>query len=110
MDNLVCGGCSVKEIIQVRRCILSKDINIFCHLKLEIALAISASTDEKYNSNNSAGQGLIMNLIYLADFSRHLKLEIVLAISTLNGRNIETNNSAAQSVKIALVKSLYVYC
>ena len=51
-----------------------------------------------------------MNVIYLVDFSRHLKLEIVLAISTLNGRKIETNNSAAQSVKIALVKSLYVYC
>ena len=28
------------------------------HLKLEIALAIPASNDEKYNSNNSAGQGL----------------------------------------------------
>ena len=31
---------------------------IFCHLKLKIALAIPASNDEKYNSNNSAGQGL----------------------------------------------------
>ena len=30
----------------------------FGHLKLEIALAIPASNDEKYNWNNSAGQGL----------------------------------------------------
>ena len=27
----------------------SKNINNFCHLKLEIALAIPASNDEKYN-------------------------------------------------------------
>ena len=33
--------------------------NISRHLKLEIALAIPASNDEKYNWNNSAGQGLI---------------------------------------------------
>ena len=31
-----------------------------CHLKLEIALAIPASNDEKYNWNNSAVQGLIV--------------------------------------------------
>ena len=37
---------------------LKKYINIFCHLKLEIALAIPASNDEKYNKTNSAGQGL----------------------------------------------------
>ena len=34
---------------------------ILRHLKLEIALAIPASNDEKYKiSNNSAGQGLIL--------------------------------------------------
>ena len=32
--------------------------NIFRHLELEIALAIPASNDEKYNWNISAGQGL----------------------------------------------------
>ena len=32
--------------------------NIFRHLKLEIALAIPASNDEKYNWSNSAGQGV----------------------------------------------------
>ena len=32
--------------------------NILRHLKLEIALAIPASNDEKYNWSNSAGQGL----------------------------------------------------
>ena len=37
--------------------IFEKYLN-FSHLKLEIALAIPASNDEKYNWNNSAGQGL----------------------------------------------------
>ena len=32
--------------------------HIFRNLKLEIAFAIPASNDEKYNWNNSAGQGL----------------------------------------------------
>ena len=49
MDNTVCGRCSVSKITQFRRCIFSKNIYIFCHLKLEIALAIPASNDEKYN-------------------------------------------------------------
>ena len=35
-----------------------KKYQYFCHLKLEIALAIPASNDEKYHRNNSAGQGL----------------------------------------------------
>ena len=52
MDNIVGGRCSVSLITQLGRCIFSKK------LKLEIALAIPASNDEKYNSNNSAGQGL----------------------------------------------------
>ena len=38
--------------------IFEKNIYIFRHLKLEIALAIPASNDEIYNWNNSAGQGL----------------------------------------------------
>ena len=43
-------------------------------MKLEIALAISALNDEKYNSNNSAGQGLMLaqywlNVLYLLGFS-----------------------------------------
>ena len=57
MDNIVGGGCSVSPITQLTRCIFSKNKNIFRHVKLEIALAIPASNDEKYNSNNSAGQG-----------------------------------------------------
>ena len=60
MDNIVGGRCSVSVITQLRRCIFSKNKNIFCHLKLEIALAIPALNDEKYNSNNSAGQGLTL--------------------------------------------------
>ena len=62
MDNTVCGRCSVSKITQFRRCIFSKNIYIFRHLKLEIALAIPALNDEKYNWNNSAGQGLIFDL------------------------------------------------
>ena len=61
MDNIVGGRCSVSLITQLRRCILSKNKNIFRHLKQEIALAFPASNDEKYNSNNSAGQGLIIS-------------------------------------------------
>ena len=41
--------------------IFEKIYIIFRHLKLEIALAIPASNDEKYNWNNSAGQGLKFN-------------------------------------------------
>ena len=58
MDNIVGGRCSVSQIIQLRRYIFSKNIYIFRHLKLEIALAIPASNDEKYNWSNSAGQRL----------------------------------------------------
>ena len=58
MDNIVRGRYSVSLITQLKRCIFSKNKYIFRHLKLEIALAIPASNDEKYNSNNSAGQGL----------------------------------------------------
>ena len=58
MDNIVGGRCLVSLINQLRRCIFSKNKNIFRHLKQEIALAIPASNDEKYNLNNSAGHGL----------------------------------------------------
>ena len=51
MDNIVCGRCSVSQITQFRRCLFSKNINIFCHLKLEIALAIPASNEEKIQYN-----------------------------------------------------------
>ena len=49
MDNIVYGRCPVRKITKFRGCIFSKNINIFPHLKLEIALAIPASNDEKYN-------------------------------------------------------------
>ena len=60
MDDIACGRCSVSQIAQFKRCLFSKNKNIFRHLKLEIALAIPASNDEKYNTTNSAGQGLNM--------------------------------------------------
>ena len=74
MDNIVGGRCSVSLITQLRRCIFSKNKNIFRHIKLEIALAIPAANEEQYNSNNSAGQGLSMFyvlirlLFHLIDF------------------------------------------
>ena len=49
-----------------------ENIYIFRHLKLEIALAIPAANDEKYNRNNSAGQGLTIVLLYPLFFV-HLK-------------------------------------
>ena len=58
MDNIVYGQYSVSQIIQHRRCIFSKNKIFFCHLELEIALAIPALSDKKYNWNNSAAQGL----------------------------------------------------
>ena len=51
IENIVCGRRSISQIIQFKRCIFKKNINIFRHLKLEIALAIPASNDEKYNTN-----------------------------------------------------------
>ena len=45
MDNLVCGGCSVSQIIQFKKCILKNKTNIFRHLKQEIALAIPVSNE-----------------------------------------------------------------
>ena len=61
-DNMVCGRCSVSQGAQFKRCVFSKNMNIFCHSKLEIALQIPASNNKKYNTTNSAGQGLIAKL------------------------------------------------
>ena len=47
MDNIVCGGCSVSQMIRFRRCIFSKHRTISRHL------------NEKYNISNSAGEELI---------------------------------------------------
>ena len=58
MDNIVSGRCSVSLITQLRICIFSENKNK-SHLKLEYTLAIPVSNDEKYNSNNLAGQGLM---------------------------------------------------
>ena len=32
MGNIVCRRCSVRQITQLRICIFSKNINMFCHL------------------------------------------------------------------------------
>ena len=66
MDNIVCRRCSVRPVTELRRLYFPKSINIFRHLKLEIALAIPASNDEKYNGNNLAGQGRGKNSSFLS--------------------------------------------
>ena len=79
MDIIVCGRGLVIEITQFRRCMFKKNWNIFRNFELEIALAIPASNDVKYNWNNLAGQGL--------------KREIKSPISALNARK-KIRNSA----------------
>ena len=46
-------------------CLFFKNINIFCQLKLEIALAIPASNEWKIDANNSAGEGLIFLMLLM---------------------------------------------
>ena len=41
--------CSVNQYVNFQNCLFFINSNIFRHLKLEIALAIPASNDEKYN-------------------------------------------------------------
>ena len=36
MENMVCGRRSISQIIQFKRSLFSKNINIFHHLKLEL--------------------------------------------------------------------------
>ena len=50
-------------------------------MKLEIALAIPASNDEKYNSNNSAGQGL-------SDIAFHTLNAVLLQTMSLDPESI----------------------
>ena len=44
--KIIIGRCLAKPILQYWRCLLFSNINIFRHLKLEIASAIPASNDE----------------------------------------------------------------
>ena len=46
------------EIIQYPKCLFFIGKHIFCHLKMEIALAIPALNEWKIKTNNSAAQGL----------------------------------------------------
>ena len=47
-DKIVFGRCVVNPIIQYWTCLFFTNINIFHHLKLEIALAIPDQNDDKY--------------------------------------------------------------
>ena len=49
-----CGRLPFSQIMQFRKFLR----NIFHHLKLKIALAIPALNNEKYDRNNSTGQGV----------------------------------------------------
>ena len=64
--------CSFRQKAQFRRCIFSKNSNIFRHLKLKIALAIAASNDKKYNWNNSARQASSAKEKMLFQMSRYV--------------------------------------
>ena len=57
MVTMACGRRSISQIIQFKGCLFSKNIYIFRHLKLEIALAIPASNDEKYYTTSFVGKG-----------------------------------------------------
>ena len=48
-DKIVFNGCFVDPIIYFQTSLFFINSNIFRHLKLEIALAIPASNEEKYN-------------------------------------------------------------
>ena len=57
-DKIIFDRCLFDPIFQYWRCLFFTNMNIFRHLKLEIALAIPASNEWKTQTNNSAGQGL----------------------------------------------------
>ena len=47
IDNIACGRWSANQIFKFVICLFFKDIIIFRHFELEIALAIPAQNDEK---------------------------------------------------------------
>ena len=49
IHKIVCDGCSVNQNVYFHTCLFFINSLIFRHLKLEIALAIPATNDEKYN-------------------------------------------------------------
>ena len=58
---MIFDRCLINSIFQDWRCLFFINMNIFHHLKLEIALAIPASNEGKIQhvqAKNSAGQGL----------------------------------------------------
>ena len=93
-DQIGFGRCSVNPIIQYWKCLFF--INIFRHLKLEIALAIPASNDEKYK-RNSAAEGLTLEIIITS-----------IAVITLSVCPPKKMNDARKmSIKFAILASLY---
>ena len=57
-DKIIFYRCLINPIFQYWRCLFFINMNIFRQLKLEIALAIPASSEIKILTNNSAGRGL----------------------------------------------------
>ena len=49
IHKIVCDRCSANQNVNFHTCLFFINSHIFRHLKLEIALAIPASNDEKYN-------------------------------------------------------------
>ena len=56
-DKIVFGGCVGNPIIQYLRCLFFININIFCHLKLEIATAIPVSNERKKKQTTQQHRG-----------------------------------------------------
>ena len=72
MNNTDCGRCSVSQITQFRRCIFSKNSNIFRHLKLGNCVSSSSFKCRKKNRYNSMGQFLFnyYNTIAIHNFTQ----------------------------------------
>ena len=49
IHKIICDRCSVNQNVRFHTCLFFINSHNFRHLKLEIASAIPASNDEKYN-------------------------------------------------------------
>ena len=88
---------------------ISKNKNIFRHFKLEIALAIPASNDKTYNSNNSAGQGLLWSEIYLCTWTWLISYDLKLLKKMILWENYHWDNNLVLRVIGKMAHKSYYY-
>ena len=67
--NLIKQFLIANQIIQNWRCLFFINIDIFCRLKLEIALAIPASNERKKEANNSVAHAHWCFLTFFLKFN-----------------------------------------